>query len=122
DFRNEAHPSDFFFFRAEDGIRDRDVTGVQTCALPICMRKEEVPGGTSSFAAGMLYDVPISVVLTALPRVSARESRERDALVVARHVRRRSGGGGRRGGLGGVGGIGLGLDGRRLLCRGLIDL
>src|SRR6266513_5659747 len=26
----------FFFFRAEDGIRDRNVTGVQTCALPIC--------------------------------------------------------------------------------------
>src|SRR5437773_7882287 len=26
---------DFFFFQAEDGIRDRDVTGVQTCALPI---------------------------------------------------------------------------------------
>ena len=27
----------FFFFQAEDGIRDRDVTGVQTCALPICI-------------------------------------------------------------------------------------
>src|SRR5699024_12006839 len=25
----------FFFFQAEDGIRDRNVTGVQTCALPI---------------------------------------------------------------------------------------
>src|SRR5699024_11724327 len=24
-----------FFFQAEDGIRDRNVTGVQTCALPI---------------------------------------------------------------------------------------
>src|SRR5437867_7078585 len=27
----------FFFFQAEDGIRDRTVTGVQTCALPIWM-------------------------------------------------------------------------------------
>src|SRR5207248_8174805 len=27
-----------FFFQAEDGIRDRTVTGVQTCALPICRR------------------------------------------------------------------------------------
>src|SRR5204862_2773725 len=27
-----------FFFRAEDGIRDLYVTGVQTCALPICCR------------------------------------------------------------------------------------
>src|SRR2546425_2265370 len=25
----------FFFFQAEDGIRDKLVTGVQTCALPI---------------------------------------------------------------------------------------
>src|SRR5258707_6327913 len=25
-----------FFFQAEDGIRDIGVTGVQTCALPIC--------------------------------------------------------------------------------------
>src|SRR5260221_8255904 len=26
-----------FFFQAEDGIRDHCVTGVQTCALPICL-------------------------------------------------------------------------------------
>src|SRR5690348_17555480 len=26
----------FFFFQAEDGIRGGRVTGVQTCALPIC--------------------------------------------------------------------------------------
>src|SRR5205823_9820967 len=30
----------FFFFQAEDGIRDKLVTGVQTCALPIC---DDVP-------------------------------------------------------------------------------
>src|ERR1022692_2467265 len=30
-----------FFFQAEDGIRDYKVTGVQTCALPIC---QEGPG------------------------------------------------------------------------------
>src|SRR5207245_7291403 len=28
----------FFFFQAEDGIRDATVTGVQTCALPISRR------------------------------------------------------------------------------------
>ena len=27
-----------FFFQAEDGIRDYKVTGVQTCALPICLK------------------------------------------------------------------------------------
>src|SRR5699024_11636384 len=31
-----AHsPTSLFFFQAKDGIRDRNVTGVQTCALPI---------------------------------------------------------------------------------------
>src|SRR5207248_8461439 len=29
----------FFFFQAEDGIRDRTVTGVQTCALPISIAR-----------------------------------------------------------------------------------
>ena len=31
----------FFFFQAEDGIRDYDVTGVQTCALPILTGKDK---------------------------------------------------------------------------------
>src|SRR6266446_3458526 len=30
----------FFFFQAEDGIRDYKVTGVQTCALPIWLRQQ----------------------------------------------------------------------------------
>src|SRR2546430_3183787 len=30
----------FFFFQAEDGIRDLTVTGVQTCALPISDDRE----------------------------------------------------------------------------------
>src|SRR3989454_2591848 len=39
----------FFFFQAEDGIRDYKVTGVQSCALPICGRRfraagQRVPG------------------------------------------------------------------------------
>src|SRR5687767_15669756 len=31
----------FFFFQAEDGIRDKLVTGVQTCALPILRGRQE---------------------------------------------------------------------------------
>src|SRR5947208_16585523 len=31
----------FFFFQAEDGIRDDLVTGVQTCALPILIHEDE---------------------------------------------------------------------------------
>src|SRR5699024_11883174 len=33
----------FFFFQAEDGIRDRNVTGVQTCALPISSTRCLIP-------------------------------------------------------------------------------
>src|SRR3989441_4341888 len=33
----------FFFFQAEDGIRDKLVTGVQTCALPISPRQVLLP-------------------------------------------------------------------------------
>src|SRR2546430_3170583 len=32
----------FFFFQAEDGIRDLTVTGVQTCALPICVQSRRI--------------------------------------------------------------------------------
>src|SRR5258706_10359192 len=31
----------FFFFQAEDGIRDWSVTGVQTCALPISRKRRQ---------------------------------------------------------------------------------
>src|SRR3989441_12409196 len=34
----------FFFFQAEDGIRDKLVTGVQTCALPISARARSTLG------------------------------------------------------------------------------
>src|SRR5687767_15249195 len=39
----------FFFFQAEDGIRDKLVTGVQTCALPISI-SFFAPAICSSFA------------------------------------------------------------------------
>src|SRR5260370_29993320 len=45
----------FFFFQAEDGIRDSSVTGVQTCALPISSptathRPDRSPVGASARA------------------------------------------------------------------------
>src|SRR5438552_16880467 len=35
-----------FFFQATDGIRDDLVTGVQTCALPICLGRADGPAAT----------------------------------------------------------------------------
>src|SRR5690606_39317847 len=48
----------FFFFQAEDGIRDFHVTGVQTCALPISRRRARARRGRPrrSPAQGATYD------------------------------------------------------------------
>src|SRR3989442_10061692 len=52
-----------FFFQAEDGIRDADVTGVQTCALPILpelrgrRRQRRLEGRYSGAAAPRLRPV-----------------------------------------------------------------
>src|SRR2546430_17642315 len=42
----------FFFFQAEDGIRDLTVTGVQTCALPIY--RGDLAGEGCPLVAGLL--------------------------------------------------------------------
>src|SRR5712692_11333899 len=47
----------FFFFQAEDGIRDGTVTGVQTCALPIC-----VPLGSIRWARPLAWLVPLGTL------------------------------------------------------------
>src|SRR5690606_39376290 len=39
----------FFFFQAEDGIRDFHVTGVQTCALPISGARNQVQPRAACF-------------------------------------------------------------------------
>ena len=45
----------FFFFQAEDGIRDYDVTGVQTCALPIFLLTQRELGWFYQNGASMLF-------------------------------------------------------------------
>src|SRR2546430_7536167 len=75
----------FFFFQAEDGIRDLTVTGVQTCALPICGGRRQsgrIPGRIS--VDGDYCSVDASLQLTAapgprprLPAPSFRRSEER---------------------------------------------
>jgi len=40
-----------FVFQAEDGIRDRDVTGVQTCALPISSKTYHIVANVSGSGA-----------------------------------------------------------------------
>src|SRR5258708_33416188 len=62
----------FFFFQAEDGIRDDLVTGVQTCALPISCRRRlrhsrralsrgrlDLRGGAAARTAGQVDRGPL---------------------------------------------------------------
>src|SRR6476661_4428231 len=70
----------FFFFQAEDGIRDSSVTGVQTCALPIC---DVLAAGLRQRVAAVLrvgvdLDLPAEDCRVELPcslRVACREIR-----------------------------------------------
>src|SRR3989441_8852664 len=48
----------FFFFQAEDGIRDKLVTGVQTCALPIFLDRVSTSGGMAVRSADSVQDAP----------------------------------------------------------------
>src|SRR5215204_1838965 len=54
----------FFFFQAEDGIRDHCVTGVQTCALPISFDEsaETLAGVTAREAAARLRDLDVAAI------------------------------------------------------------
>src|SRR3989442_16026648 len=60
-----SHCVYLFFFQAEDGIRDADVTGVQTCALPICWPRLSSRGqpGLRELERGQHEDVGALVVL-----------------------------------------------------------
>src|SRR5260370_15937405 len=50
----------FFFFQAEDGIRDSSVTGVQTCALPISSFRSSKPHRPNHAPLGGFQDEPQS--------------------------------------------------------------
>src|SRR5207245_8751675 len=50
----------FFFFQAEDGIRDATVTGVQTCALPISNPKAPFVTRVVQFGSEPLFDNVLS--------------------------------------------------------------
>src|SRR5699024_11849843 len=60
-----------FYFQAEDGIRDRNVTGVQTCALPILCRicqvaneetiESDIQLADTAYGQGQLMISPIQI-------------------------------------------------------------
>src|SRR5207237_1787798 len=82
-----VHSSDsvcffFFFFQAEDGIRDSSVTGVQTCALPIS------PNGTNgrfhgddAKQASLLVHLGMTGQMAPSPAEKPREKRSEERRV-----------------------------------------
>src|SRR2546430_14285480 len=52
----------FFFFQAEDGIRDLTVTGVQTCALPISVVAPDAGGVERARFFAKKLDAPLAIV------------------------------------------------------------
>src|SRR3712207_7195260 len=80
----------FFFFQAEDGIRDIGVTGVQTCALPIfavsAYRQNRIAGASLVEAYAAMYqaisetfggDRYVTALLLELELDTGRRSEER---------------------------------------------
>src|SRR5205807_7849253 len=65
-----------FFFQAEDGIRDYKVTGVQTCALPICGAQVHIR-----------HLAPYLAERDILPNVIGLEISQKRLRVVQVHVR-----------------------------------
>src|SRR5690625_7906905 len=65
-----------FFFQAEDGIRDGHVTGVQTCALPICVPLHQMhPLATHSAGHGAGYAVALADAARSVLRLRSEERR-----------------------------------------------
>src|SRR5438874_517587 len=79
---------DVFFFQAEDGIRDLYVTGVQTCALPICCAWRLVAIRASRFARPRAARrrsaperAPIGIRWCAAPSSAAGPASDRKSVV-----------------------------------------
>src|SRR5438093_6961833 len=77
----------FFFFQAEDGIRDWSVTGVQTCALPIWVETvSAVDHGGKAAAeqrhrAAQFYSVHCGLLRPTRGKCRARVSRSEERRV-----------------------------------------
>src|SRR5687767_15723845 len=79
----------FFFFQAEDGIRDKLVTGVQTCALPISLRRSGAREGDHVFVTGRLGGPARAIQAFSAGQAPAAWDRERFAHPLPRRSEER---------------------------------
>src|SRR5699024_1636526 len=73
-----------FFFQAEDGIRDRNVTGVQTCALPISVFSNST--NKPKFVTELIIPVYSSPILSAIYSAFFKSSTSRSASIAVRSI------------------------------------
>src|SRR5256886_4345115 len=78
----------FFFFQAEDGIRDLTVTGVQTCALPIFLSAAAYAALNSAVAFSPKYSPLRSSLPMEVLRLSPRTRRVKAASPSPRRDRK----------------------------------
>src|SRR5437762_8603176 len=86
----------FFFFQAEDGIRDTSVTGVQTCALPIWpVILTDYPAGIKAFYMRLNDDhktvAALDVLVPKVGEIIGGSQREERYDVLVRSEERRVG-------------------------------
>src|SRR5256885_719911 len=70
----------FFFFQAEDGIRDYKVTGVQTCALPIFDVKECQQRGLT-YASPLRAKVRLTIMDKEASKPTVKEVKEQEVYM-----------------------------------------
>src|SRR5258706_10285361 len=74
----------FFFFQAEDGIRDWSVTGVQTCALPILSQPAQSKYVGEGFTPSLLHSPSTGAIARLRRARTSRRSAGRTCAPTAR--------------------------------------
>src|SRR5688572_33108818 len=88
----------FFFFQAEDGIRDLTVTGVQTCALPIWSEEmlRRIPGSVDVLTSDVLEASHVFTTSEAMRKVPGVFVRDEEGQIGRASCRKGVDLGGRR--------------------------
>src|SRR2546430_5664841 len=75
----------FFFFQAEDGIRDLTVTGVQTCALPISSITSAIVfalmGSSATKISASVIDLSSALLISRRPSIAPSSGRSEERRV-----------------------------------------
>src|SRR5205823_9521691 len=77
----------FFFFQAEDGIRDKLVTGVQTCALPIWLGATPAISDATAKPTSPIWNARRRPMTSAIRPPSSSSPAKQSVYAVTTHCR-----------------------------------